>query len=135
MARYLLDSNAFLNLQDSPQAIRKEARSAIVDTGNTLFVSLASLWEMAIKTANGKLPSYARLIANGPTFLEDSLRDSNFTFLPIVLRHALAAAALPQHHRDPFDRMLIAQALDEGLILITSDRVFARYPGVKLLAA
>jgi PIN domain nuclease of toxin-antitoxin system len=135
MARYLLDSNAYLNFRDNSKAIRKEAFEAITDAENILFVSLASLWEMAIKTANGKLPTYARLIASGPAFLEDSLRDSNFTFLPIALRHALAAAALPQHHRDPFERMLIAQALDEGLILITNDRIFALYPGLQLLPA
>jgi PIN domain nuclease of toxin-antitoxin system len=100
-----------------------------------LVVSLASFWEMGIKAANGKLPDYANLIAGGSAAVEAALRESGFEFLTVTLRHALAAPLLPQHHKDPFDRMLIAQAMEEGLVLITSDRIFIRYEGLRVLAA
>jgi len=135
MARYLLDSNAFLKFKESPQTLRKEARETIEDTANQLFVSLASLWELAIKAAKGKLPYHAALIAGGPEALVRSLRESSFQLLPIDLAHALTSARLMQHHGDPFDRMLIAQALEENLILITSDRTMPFYPGLKVLKA
>jgi len=98
-------------------------------------VSLASFWEMGIKAANGKLPDYANLIAGGSAAVEAALRESGFEFLTVTLRHALAVPLLPQHHKDPFDRMLIAQAMEEGLVLITGDRVFTRYAGLRVLAA
>lgn len=135
MGRYLLDSNAFLNFKDEPQKLSQEARQTIEDQTNQIFVSAAGLWELAIKAANGKLPFYAQLIAGGVGSLMASLQESNFRLLGIEMSQALAAAALPQHHRDPFDRMMIAQALENDLTIITSDAIFARYFGVKLLGA
>jgi len=136
MARYLLDSNAFLKFKESPQTLRREARETIEDSANQLFVSLASLWELAIKAAKGRLPYYAAMIASGPEALMRSLQESSFQLLPVGLAHALASARLMQHHGgDPFDRMLIAQALEENLILITSDRTMPFYPGLKVLKA
>jgi PIN domain nuclease of toxin-antitoxin system len=96
---------------------------------------MASLWEMGIKAANGKLDIYAEMIASGPDTLAQSLDESGFALMAIDLGHVLAAPRLPQHHRDPFDRMVIAQALAENLILISSDAIFERYAGLKLLAA
>jgi len=135
MARYLLDSNAFLNFKDDPARLRPEAREAIENPGNQLYVSLASLWELAIKAANGKLPFYTSLIAGGANKLTASLQESGFELLLIGVQHALIAAALPQYHRDPFDRMLIAQAIDEDMVLISSDRICQLYRGLKLMAA
>lgn len=135
MGRYLLDSNAFLRAKERPHQLRSETREAIQDPKNSLFLSVASLWELAIKSANGKLPYYASLVASGSDRLMDALQESNFGLLGIDLRHALAAARLPQHHRDPFDRMIIAQAMLEGLIVISNDSTFARYVGLRLLAA
>jgi PIN domain nuclease of toxin-antitoxin system len=90
---------------------------------------------MAIKSANGKLPYYASLSVGGSDRVMDALRESNFGLLEIDLRHVLAAARLPQHHRDPFDRMMIAQAILEDLTIISNDRTFPRYRGLRLLAA
>lgn len=97
-------------------------------------MSLAGLWELAIKAANGKLENYARMIAHDPDALLSALRESNFELLPIELSHALSASRLPQHHRDPFDRLMIAQAQAGGLVIITSDSIFARYD-VRVLPA
>lgn len=135
MGRYLLDSNAFLLFKTEPHKLRKEAHEAIAAGENRLFISLAGLWEMGIKAANGKLPQYARLISSGSGALRETLRESDLTLLPIELEHAIAATQLPQHHRDPFDRMMIAQAQMEGLTLISNDRVFSLYAGLSLLAA
>jgi PIN domain nuclease of toxin-antitoxin system len=135
MARYLLDSNALLELAEVPGALSKEARKTIEDPHNELFVSLASLWELAIKAASGRLPGYARLIAQGSEALSHSLQSMNLAVLGISLRQALAAAALPRHHGDPFDRVMIAQAILEDMTLITRDRIFRRYAGVRVLAA
>ena len=135
MARYLLDSNALLDLAEVPDALRKEAREAVEDPQNELFVSLASLWELAIKAARGRLPAYTRLIAQGSEALSHSLQSMNLAVLDISLQQALAAAALPRHHGDPFDRVMIAQAILEDMTLITRDRIFSRYAGVRVLAA
>ena len=135
MARYLLDSNAFIRAKETPQALRGEAREAIEDSANQLFVSLASLWELAIKAGKGKLPFYAALIARGPEAVAYSLQESSFQLLPVGLTHALMSARLPQQHKDPFDRVIIAQAIEEDLILITSDRMAVFYPGLRVLAA
>jgi PIN domain nuclease of toxin-antitoxin system len=135
MGRYLLDSSTFIRAQKGSSEIRSEAREVIVDRDNTIYISLAALWEMAIKAANGKLPFYSEMIANGPATLIEGLRETNFTLLGIELEHTLAAANLPQHHRDPFDRLMIAQALLKDLTVITSDRVFTQYAGVRVLAA
>ena len=96
-------------------------------------MSFASLWELAIKSANGKLPYYGRLVAGGPGSVLAALRESNLDLLNIELHHVLAATSLTQHHRDPFDRMIVAQAMAEDLVLITSDRTLARYTGVQVL--
>jgi len=135
MARYLLDSNAFIKFENEPQALRQEAREAIEDGSNELFVSLASIWELAIKAAKGELPYFSVMLARGPDALTASLRASNFELLPVAMAHALASVALPQHHRDPFDRVMIAQALAENLVLITTDRALVRYTGLRVLAA
>jgi PIN domain nuclease of toxin-antitoxin system len=135
MGRYLLDSSAFIRAQEGTTAIRAEAREVMEDRGNAIYISLAALWEMAIKAANGKLPFYSRMTMSGSSALNAHLRATNFAFLGIELDHALAAASLPQHHRDPFDRLMIAQALQNSLTVITTDVIFSRYAGVRVLAA
>lgn len=135
MAKYLLDSNAFLTFKGDPFALRKEAHEAIKSPANEILVSIACLWELAIKAANGKLPAYAAMIADGPDGLMKSLTESGLSLLHIDVSHVLAAAALPQHHRDPFDRVMIAQALTENLTLITRDRIFLAYTGLRVLQA
>jgi PIN domain nuclease of toxin-antitoxin system len=94
---------------------------------------VASLWELAIKSSKGKLPTFEAMIASRP--LELILSDSGIALLDIGLDHVMTTYRLPYHHRDPFDRMMIAQALNESMTLITSDETFARYPGLSLLEA
>ena len=133
MARFLLDSHVFLWAKEEPSQINEKALETIGAPENRLFVSLAGLWELAIKAANGKLPYYSLIIAKGADALSKSLQDSNMELMAIEMSHALAAAALPQHHKDPFDRLMIAQALEEDMVLVTRDAVFARYAGLNLL--
>jgi PIN domain nuclease of toxin-antitoxin system len=90
---------------------------------------------MAIKAANGKLPFYSKMIANGSGALIQRLEVANFLLLGIELDHLLGATSLPQHHRDPFDRLMIAQAVQNDLTIITTDQIFTRYAGLRVLAA
>jgi len=106
-------------------ALSRRVREA-VQTAEAVYVSSASVWELAIKVAAGKLTT--------PDDMEAQMRESRFTELPITVRHAVAAAKLPRFHADPFDRMLVAQAAVESLTLVTSDKRLADY-GVKVLLA
>jgi PIN domain nuclease of toxin-antitoxin system len=119
----LLDTHALLWwLLDTPE-ISPNARSAIASGGRRVMVSTASSWELAIKLRLGKLPFAADIVENLPRYL----RKERFDILPIGLDHTLAAGALPGPHRDPFDRMLIAQADIEKLQLVSRDTVFTDY--------
>jgi PIN domain nuclease of toxin-antitoxin system len=116
--RLLLDTHTFLWwIEDGP--LERAALSAIGDPGNEVFVSAASIWEAEIKVGKGKLRVEADLI--------EELRANGFAELGVSATHGVAAARLPHHHRDPFDRMLVAQAQVEGLTLVTRDPVFDRY--------
>jgi PIN domain nuclease of toxin-antitoxin system len=99
--------------------LNEEGRSAIADGANDVFLSAASVWEAAIKVATGRLST--------PTPLDEAAEDAGLLELPVHWRHARGAAALPMLHRDPFDRMLVAQALDEGLVLLTRDPLVGQY--------
>ena len=126
MLRLLLDTHAFLWwLADAPQ-LGDSARKAIGDERNDVFVSAATGWEIAIKRAVGKLQA--------PENLNAMVEESGFSHLSITFFHGEQAGALPMHHRDPFDRMLIAQAQAEGLVIVTKDPDIPRY-GVRTLAA
>ena len=127
MGRYLLDSSTFIRAQKGSSEIRPEAREVMEDRDNTIYISLAALWEMAIKAANGKLPFYSEMIAKGPATLIAGLRETNFTLLGIEIEHALAAANLPQYHRDPFDRLMIAQSMCEQIPIVSADPAFDAY--------
>jgi PIN domain nuclease of toxin-antitoxin system len=96
---------------------------------------VASIWELSIKAAKGKLPYFAHMIARGPAGITASLTALKLELLPVEIHHALASVSLPLHHKDPFDRVMIAQALAENMTLITSDRLFMRYSGLRVLAA
>jgi len=115
----LLDTHALLWwLADDPK-LAAGARAAIARSDDQVFVSAATAWEIAIKVASGKL--------DAPDNLAEELREHRFQELPVRVDHALLAGALPEHHRDPFDRMLIAQAILEDLTLVTRDRIFEKY--------
>jgi PIN domain nuclease of toxin-antitoxin system len=126
--RLLLDTQAFLWWVDGASKLSRRARGAVGDSGNECLFSLASCWEMAIKLSLGKL----RLDEPIGTFVPAQLAANRFSLLEIGFRHVARVANLPFRHRDPFDGLLVAQALEEGLTVVTSDPVFPKY-GVKRL--
>jgi PIN domain nuclease of toxin-antitoxin system len=119
----LVDTNALLWWLLKSSRISRRTYAAIADPRTRVYVSLASAWEMAIKVAIGKLPVPPDLAS----WLPATLQAERFTTLPITLEHVLAVEHLPHHHRDPFDRLLIAQAAAERLTIVTGDPVFALY--------
>jgi PIN domain nuclease of toxin-antitoxin system len=117
VSRLLLDTHALLWFVANDTALSGTART-LIETAADVFVSVASAWETAIKVNLGKLAVDAPSVE---AFFDEQMRTNGFTYLPIAPAHVFRAAALPLHHRDPFDRMLIAQALVEGVSLVTRD--------------
>lgn len=124
--RLLLDTNALLWWLTRPRVLNRHAHAAIADPTNAVFVSPVSLYEIGFKTSAGKLRQRIDVLAE--------LAEVGFAQLPLTWQHAHAAGALPLHHRDPFDRMLVAQAKIEGLTLVTRDQRLEDYQ-VALLPA
>lgn len=118
--RLLLDTNALYWSLVEPTRLSAGAADALEDEANDVFVSVVSAWEIGVKRAKGKLEM--------PAALEPMLVEKRFETLTLTLAHALLIETLPPHHHDPFDRMLIAQAQAESLVLVTSDREMRRYP-------
>ena len=128
--RALLDTNVFVRMTHDPDSLALPALEIIENEGVELLLSAASAWEIAIKAALGKLD-----LPDPPARFVPERMDSMFVDpLPIAHAHALAVASLPLHHRDPFDRLLVAQARVERVPIISSDPVFARYD-VELIRA
>ena len=126
MKRLLLDTHAFLWwLADDPR-LGANARAEIALPANQVFVSAVTGWEIAIKRALGKLEA--------PAGLEEAVEQEGFLHLPVSFRHGERAGALPRHHRDPFDRMLIAQCELEGLELVSADLALAKYSASRMPA-
>lgn len=126
----LLDTHVLLwGLENSPR-LGAQARARITDASNTVWVSTASAWEIAIKVKAGRL----ELSEPPEVCVPRELERAEFVPLPVALDHALGVGALPPDHADPFDRLLIAQAVAEGLTIVTADRAFAAY-NVPMLAA
>jgi PIN domain nuclease of toxin-antitoxin system len=117
--RLLVDTHALLWWRGDYRRLGDGAREGIANPDAALFFSAASIWEMAIKRARGKLKA--------PVNLLDTMEDRGFVELPVLSSHAIIAGALPPLHRDPFDRMLVAQAQSEGLVLVTNDTRIAAY--------
>lgn len=120
----LLDTHVLLWWMADDPALGDQARDAVADPGNGVWVSAASAWEIAIKAGLG------RLTLPGPVakVLPAALVESDFSPLPITVEHALRVCELPPIHADPFDRILIAQAITQTWTIVTADAVFARYP-------
>lgn len=114
----LLDTHVFLWWREASPRLGPKAREAIAGADG-VFVSAASAWEAAIKQGLGRLKL--------PDRFEAGVEDSGFEKLPVTFAHAERAGALPPHHRDPFDRMLLAQAIEENLLLVTHDSVLEPY--------
>ncbi len=126
--RLLLDTHAFLWWLAGDEALSPAARAAIADEANGVFVSAASAWEIATKYRIGKLTGVAAVVAD----LDGAIANQGFEGLPIGVRHGQAAGALPGPHRDPFDRMLIAQAMLENLVLVSDEQPFDAYGVARL---
>ena len=117
--RLLIDTQIFIwSVMDS-ERLTCDARKIMLDA-ETIFVSAASIWEIAIKTKIGKLEG-------NPIEFVSAISKSGFSSLPILASHAAAVYKLPLHHRDPFDRMLIAQSVSENIRILTSDRMLSQY--------
>lgn len=126
MSRFLLDTHVLLWLLTSPLQLEQSLRATLADPVAEVLVSAASVWEIAIKRALGRL--------SAPDDLLEVIAQAGFTPLPITPEHAWAAGHLPPHHADPFDRILVAQTESEGLTLVTRDPLLQQY-GVAILAA
>jgi PIN domain nuclease of toxin-antitoxin system len=121
--RFLLDTNAFIWWTNEPEKLSQTALAICEDESNTLLLSIASIWEMQIKVQLGKL----QLKHSLQSVIERHERGNKLTLLPIESRHIWALGHLPPHHKDPFDRILIAQSQIEAIPVITADPQFARY--------
>jgi PIN domain nuclease of toxin-antitoxin system len=122
----LLDTHVLLWWFDDPGQLSDAAGAAIRDRANVVYVSAATAWEIVIKKALGKL--------DAPDNLDEVVRECRFTPLAITLAHALAVRSLPMHHRDPFDRMLVAQAHTEGMTVVTRDPKVLQYTAPNIVA-
>lgn len=121
--KLLLDTHALLWFVWNHPKLSAAARSLIADPKNALFFSAASIWEIAIKVGIGKLT----LADPYDVFMNQAIRTTGLTILPIEIRHAAAVTSLPPHHGDPFDRMLAAQALVETMCFVSIDAIFDGY--------
>jgi len=121
--RVLLDTQAFLWWVSGADRLTARARSVIADPGSDVLVSVASAWEIAIKCATGRL----ELEGPAETYVPERIRQHGFAVLPVGLDHALRAGALPRHHGDPFDRLLVAQGQVEDVPIITAEPLLNLY--------
>lgn len=121
--RLLLDTHTFIWWMTNDRTLPASVREMIGHEDNDIFLSAVAAWEMTIKHKAGKLPIVAGFIADVPAAIERQ----GFTELPISIAHGQMAGALDGHHKDPFDRMLIAQALAENLTLVSNDTQFDAY--------
>ena len=121
--RILLDTHIFIWMATEPERLSPHITASIIDHQNSLFLSLASIWEIQIKVALGKLDLKSDLA----TIVDIQTEQNSIQLLSIDLKHIYALSNLPAHHRDPFDRLLIAQSQVEGMTLATVDSAFDRY--------
>ncbi|MFN0147513.1 MAG: type II toxin-antitoxin system VapC family toxin [Dehalococcoidia bacterium] len=126
--RLLLDTNAWLFMINAPDRLGERLAATLRDPANELFLSVASVWEMVIQYSLGKLP----LPVPPNEFVPPRLRRDRVRLLPVTAEQLFAVSALPYHHRDPFDRLLIGAAVTESLTLVTTDAALRAY-GVPLI--
>ncbi len=119
--KYLLDTHVLLWWLNDDQRMGRVTRAAIADPSNDVFVSVASLWELTIKQRIGKITADVAHVASG-------LPNFGFTMLGVTVEHLSALRDLPSHHRDPFDLLLITQAITEDATFVSEDQVIGRYP-------
>jgi PIN domain nuclease of toxin-antitoxin system len=126
--RLLLDTHAWLWFVLGDSSLSKTARELIADAGNEKLLSPASYWETAIKISIGKY----ELARPYGEFLEHAVEDQGIRLLPVLPAHAVVVSSLPFHHRDPFDRLMVAQALVEGVAMVSDDAALDAY-GIRRL--
>ena len=124
MMRLLLDTKTLIWWHDSPHKLPAPVRTALQDDTNQVFISVASAWEMQIKMQLGKL----KLSKSWDEIIEAEQVNNDFEFLKADRPHIRILDSLPFHHKDPFDRLLIAQSIHEGLTLVSNDSKLASYP-------
>lgn len=122
--KYLLDTHILLWAAAEPHKLHTGAKSIIENLENELFFSVASLWEVVIKNSLGRSDFHIE-----PGILRRALLDNGYIELPVQSTHVVALGSLPPIHKDPFDRILIAQAMSEGILLLTSDDLIKQYSG------
>ena len=124
----LLDTHAFYWWDQEPAKLSAAASAAISDPANAVFISVVNVWEIVLKTGIGKMTLQDPI----DLLVDRQCATNGFQLLPIEYRHVLALQGLPYHHRDPFDRILMAQAIADTLTIVTCDPLFANYPVVTL---
>jgi PIN domain nuclease of toxin-antitoxin system len=129
--RVLLDTHVWLWMQAEPEKLNQSARTLIEDARNELLFSAASVWEIAIKVRAGKL----QIPEPVPRYVASRMQSSGVSALAVSHSHAAGVADLPGHHRDPFDRLLIAQALAEGVPILSSDAQLDAYDSERIAAS
>ena len=122
--KLLLDTHIFIWWADQPEKLSPAALSALEDEANELLLSVASVWEMQIKIQLRKL----KLSLPLKDLIKNQQETNDLTVSPVTLTHVLALDTLPLHHKDPFDRLLIAQSIEEDLTLVSADSQFSAYP-------
>ena len=126
--RHLIDSQSLIWYVDQDHLLSPVAHAAMTDPGNELLLSAATIWEIAIKVGLKKLPLSMPYLA----WMNKAIADLELVVLPITTEYADVQAGLPKHHRDPFDRLLAAQALVEGIPIISADGIFDQYGIVRI---
>lgn len=121
--RYLLDTQILIWFYEGNPQLSEKIINIIEEEGNSLYFSIASFWEMSIKVGNGKLA-----LSNGLEKWLENVKNDEIEILLVQPNHILTLASLPSPHKDPFDRIIIAQAITENLTLISSDAIFKEYP-------
>ncbi len=121
--KYVLDTQALLWFVNGDSSLPKKMSEQFITNENQIFISYVSIWEIGIKNAIGKL----HLSKNLQYFIDSEIKDYKFHLLDIQLSHIIQAVSLPLHHRDPFDRLLIAQSIIENIPVISSDTMFDQY--------
>lgn len=120
--KLLLDTHAFIFFVNGDEQLSQSAKSAILDNDNIKFLSIVSVWEIAIKVSLGKLE-----LKQPINFLAELIEQNGFVLQEVEIADAVLVSSLPYHHRDPFDRMMIAQAINNNFIVVTKDLFFAPY--------
>ena len=122
--KLLLDTHALIWWDEKPARLGPKARAACLDPANELWLSVASVWEIQIKIMLGRLALRQPL----KSLIADQVKQNGLLILPVKLDHVLRLESLPERHKDPFDRLLVAQALEENYALVSHDPLIAQYP-------